>query len=344
MQIKSMLYDNVSDNTQSILKVENLKVFFGITKGIAKKRVGVVKAVDDVSFEVQKGKTIGIVGESGCGKTTTGKAILGMVSASEGKVFFHGRGILSLGRKEHNEIKRKLQMIFQDPYGSLDPRQSAFSIIKEVLVADGVKRTKEQIKEEVNSLLSMVGLPEDMGGRFPHELSGGQRQRIGIARALACRPEIIICDEPVSALDVSIQAQIINLLQGLQQSLGLTYIFVAHDLAVVKHIADQVCIMYLGSIVETMDSDEMFSKPLHPYTKALISAIPVVDYHLERTRKRMELEGEIPSPINRPMGCPFNPRCPHATEQCKKETPQLEVAYGNHMVSCFNYKELMKQH
>ena len=326
-----------------IIKVENLKVHFGLTKGIVKKRIGTVKAVDGVSFSVERGKTIGIVGESGCGKTTTGKAILRMVSSSGGKVYFHNQDVLAMKRKEHDKIKRKIQMIFQDPYGSLDPRQSAFSIIKEVLIADGKKRTAEEITKEVNELLVMVGLSEEMGERFPHELSGGQRQRIGIARALACHPEVIICDEPVSALDVSIQAQIINLLEKLQRELGLTYIFVAHDLAVVRHIADYVCIMYLGNIVEMMDSDEMFTKPLHPYTKALISAIPVVDYHLEKTRKRIELEGETPSPINRPTGCPFHPRCPYAKDKCAKEAPVMDTTDPNHPVCCFYYKDLNKE-
>jgi len=333
-----------SKMNETILEIKDLKVHFAFTKGIAKKQIGTVKAVDGVSFSVDKGKTVGIVGESGCGKTTTGKAILRMVSSSGGKIYFHSEEVLSMKRKDHDKIKRNMQMIFQDPYGSLDPRQSAFSIIKEVLTADGKKRTPKEVKDEVDKLLVMVGLSEEMGERYPHELSGGQRQRIGIARALACHPEVIICDEPVSALDVSIQAQIINLLQNLQDTLGLTYVFVAHDLAVVRHIADQVCIMYLGNIVETMDSDEMFTNPLHPYTMALISAIPLVDYHLEKSRKRIELEGEIPSPINRPSGCPFHPRCPYVTDKCKNETSFLEEAGENHMVSCFNFRSLNKDH
>ena len=332
----------MSEEKKNILEIKDLKVHFPLTKGIGKTVIGTVKAVDGISFNVPKGSTIGIVGESGCGKTTTGKAILRMVSSNGGEVIFNGENVLAMKKKEHNRVKRNIQMIFQDPYGSLDPRQSAFSIIAEVLCADGKKRTKEEISKEVNELLVMVGLSEEMGERYPHELSGGQRQRVGIARALACHPDVIICDEPVSALDVSIQAQIINLLERLQRELGLTYIFVAHDLAVVRHIADEVCVMYLGNIVESFKADDMFRNPLHPYTKALISAIPVVDYHLEKTRSRIQLEGEVPSPINRPSGCPFHPRCPYATERCKTETPLLESAGDRHLVACFNYKESTK--
>ncbi len=324
-----------------ILSVKGLKVYFPLTKGISKTVIGTVKAVDDVSFEIEKGKTLGIVGESGCGKTTTGKAILRMVKSTSGEVLFKNENVLALSKKDHDKIKRKIQMIFQDPYGSLDPRQTAYSIIKEVLISDGKERDSQTIDKEVKKFLNIVGLSEEIGERYPHELSGGQRQRIGIARALACYPEVIICDEPVSALDVSIQAQIINLLKELQQNLGLTYIFVAHDLAVVRHIANQICVMYLGKIVEIMDSDEMYNHSLHPYTKALLSAIPVVDYHLEKKRHRIELEGEVPSPIHCPTGCPFHPRCPHATDRCSKEMPLLESVSDTHSVACFNYKNLI---
>lgn len=317
-----------------LLKVEGLKVHFPLTTGIAKKQIGYVRAVEDVSFEVPRGKTIGVVGESGCGKTTTGKAILRMVNATEGKAFFNGRDLLAMSEKEHKEYRRKIQMIFQDPYGSLDPRQKASSIIREIVVGDDVKRSSEEIDRRVSELLNMVGLSDEIGERYPHEMSGGQRQRVGIARALACNPELIICDEPVSALDVSIQAQIINLLSKLQKELGLTYIFIAHDLAVVRHIADTVNVMYLGKLVEIMDSDEMYSNPCHPYTKALLSAIPIVDYHAEKKRKRIELKGEIPSPIHCPTGCPFNPRCPYADELCTKEMPELQNIGNGHMVAC----------
>lgn len=322
-----------------LLQVEGLKVYFPLTKGIMKTQSGYVKAVDDVSFSVAKGKTLGIVGESGCGKTTTGKAILRMVKATEGKVFFHGKNVLEMPAKEHNRLKRSIQMIFQDPYGSLDPRQTAESIVREVLVEDGKRRSNGEVQAEVSRLLHMVGLSDEIGKRYPHEMSGGQRQRVGIARALACHPELIICDEPVSALDVSIQAQIINLLASLQKELDLTFIFIAHDLAVVRHIADEVCVMYLGKIVERMKADEMYANPLHPYTKALLSAVPIVDYHAERTRRRIELEGEIPSPIHAPSGCPFHPRCPYATEACREKMPELLPVSQEHSVACYRFEE-----
>ena len=321
------------EDKNALLKVDGLSVHFPLTSGFTKKQIGYVRAVDNVSFEVPKGKTIGIVGESGCGKTTTGKAILRMVHATGGKVYFEGKDLLAMNAKEHKAYKRKIQMIFQDPYGSLDPRQKAASIIKEVLVADGDYESSAA-DARVNELLTMVGLSEEIGERYPHEMSGGQRQRVGIARALACDPELIICDEPVSALDVSIQAQIINLLSHLQKELGLSYLFIAHDLAVVRHIADVVNVMYLGKLVEIIDANEMYSNPQHPYTKALLSAIPVVDYYAEKQRKRIQLKGEIPSPINFPSGCPFHPRCPYADEKCKTEMPELVSTGLNHKVAC----------
>lgn len=324
----------MNNDSSCLLKIENVKVHFPLSSGIMKREIGKVRAVDGVSFELPKGKTVGIVGESGCGKTTIGKAILRMVPATEGAIFFAGTDVLGLDRHEHRKIARKIQMIFQDPYGSLDPRQKVSSIIREILVADEAKRSKSEIQKEIDELLPMVGLSDEIGERYPHELSGGQRQRVGIARAIACHPEVIICDEPVSALDVSIQAQIINLLKGLQKTLGLTYVFIAHDLAVVRHIADTVCVMYLGKIVESMGADNMFSKSMHPYTKALISSIPVVDYHIEQKRKRIPLEGEIPSPINAPLGCSFHPRCRYATEICKQKTPVLQELDINHKVAC----------
>ena len=267
-----------------LLKVEALKVHFPLTRGIAKTRIGFVRAVEDASFEIPRGKTIGVVGESGCGKTTTGKAILRMVDATDGKVYFNNNEMLGMPNKEHKRFRRRIQMIFQDPYSSLDPRQTAASIIKEILIGGRIKRTPREINAEVTKLLEMVGLSDEIGERYPHEMSGGQRQKVGIARALAYNPELIICDEPVSALDVSIQAQIINLLKNLQTELGLTYLFIAHDLAVVRHIADVVYVMYLGKIIEKMDSDDMYQNSMHPYTKALLSAIPVVAYHTEKRR------------------------------------------------------------
>lgn len=326
------------DTREILLSIEGLKVYFPLSKGIMKKHDGFVRAVDDVSFSVSKGKTLGIVGESGCGKTTTGKAILRMVQATEGKIYFCGEDVLQMSKSAHNRIKRRIQMIFQDPYGSLDPRQTAESIIREILIEDGKKRSKAEIRNEVSSLLTMVGLSDEIGKRYPHEMSGGQRQRVGIARALACHPDLIICDEPVSALDVSIQAQIINLLVNLQKELGLTFIFIAHDLAVVRHIADEVCVMYLGKIVERMPAEEMYANPMHPYTKALLSAVPVVDYHAERQRKRIELEGEIPSPIHAPSGCPFHPRCPYATDKCKTTMPNLRSVSEAHSVACYRFE------
>ena len=321
-----------------LLKVEALKVHFALTRGIAKTRIGFVRAVEDASFEIPRGKTIGVVGESGCGKTTTGKAILRMVDATDGKVYFNNNEMLGMPNKEHKRFRRRIQMIFQDPYSSLDPRQTAASIIKEILIGDRIKRTPREINAEVTKLLEMVGLSDEIGERYPHEMSGGQRQRVGIARALACNPELIICDEPVSALDVSIQAQIINLLKNLQTELGLTYLFIAHDLAVVRHIADVVYVMYLGKIIEKMDSDDMYQNSMHPYTKALLSAIPVVDYHTEKKRKRLELKGEVPSPINCPTGCPFHPRCLYAEKICSEKMPELRMVSKSHEVACHLYE------
>ncbi len=321
-----------------LLKVEALKVHFPLTRGIAKTRIGFVRAVEDASFEIPRGKTIGVVGESGCGKTTTGKAILRMVDATDGKVYFNNNEMLGMPNKEHKRFRRRIQMIFQDPYSSLDPRQTAASIIKEILIGGRIKRTPREINAEVTKLLEMVGLSDEIGERYPHEMSGGQRQRVGIARALACNPELIICDEPVSALDVSIQAQIINLLKNLQTELGLTYLFIAHDLAVVRHIADVVYVMYLGKIIEKMDSDDMYQNSMHPYTKALLSAIPVVDYHTEKKRKRLELKGEVPSPINCPTGCPFHPRCLYAEKICSEKMPELRMVSKSHEVACHLYE------
>lgn len=326
---------NVEQNTP-LLKVENLKMYFPLTKGFMSKQYGVVKAVDDVSFEIQKGKTLGIVGESGCGKTTTGRCILRIYEATGGKIYFNGEDILKMSEKQFSEYRRDIQMIFQDPYGSLDPRQTIFSIIKEVYVEDGKPHKEKEIKEKVEELLMTVELSPELGYRYPHEMSGGQRQRLGIARALACNPDLIVCDEPVSSLDVSIQAQIINLFKNLQKQRQLTYIFIAHDLAVVRIIADVIVVMYLGRVVEMVDANELYIHPMHPYTKSLLSAIPVVDYNTERQRKRIILQGEVPSPIYAPSGCLFHTRCPYATEQCSKIAPELKGVGGGHYVACFN--------
>lgn len=322
-------------NKGPILKVEHLKMYFPLSKGFMKKADGVVKAVDDISFTVEKGKTLGIVGESGCGKTTTGKCILQINKPTEGKILYRGQDLIAMDRKELKDCRRDIQMIFQDPFGSLDPRQTAFSIIKEVLIEKGGYHGADEIRNKVNELLVKVGLSEEMGERYPHEMSGGQRQRLGIARALACDPEIIICDEPVSALDVSIQAQIINLFKELQRELGLTYIFVAHDLAVVRHIADVIAVMYLGRIMEMMEAVELYKNPMHPYSQALLSAIPIVDYYEEQKRERILLKGEVPSPIHAPSGCPFHPRCPYAADICRKEPPELKDMGNGHYVACY---------
>jgi oligopeptide transport system ATP-binding protein len=319
-----------------LLKVENLRMYFPLRKALIAKENAFIKAVDGIDFSVTRGETFGLVGESGCGKTTTGKCILRIYKPTSGKICYQSTDISELSEKEMHIYRRDIQLIFQDPYGSLDPRQSVFSIIKEALTADNQSRSKGQIRERVEELLRTVELDPQMGGRYPHEMSGGQRQRIGIARALACSPKLIVCDEPVSALDVSIQAQIINLFKKLQEQLGLTYVFIAHDLAVVHHISSIIAVMYLGKIVEIMDADDIYTSPLHPYTKALLSAVPTTDFYVEQKRTRIVLPGEVPSPINVPSGCPFHPRCSYVTEVCKKTMPELRSFGGGHSVACHN--------
>lgn len=322
----------------NILEVENLKMYFPVSVGNSK---AVVKAVDDVSFSIERGKTYGLVGESGCGKTTTGKCILRVFKPTGGVVRYEGKDIANSTMRQLAPIRRDIQLIFQDPYGSLDPRQSIASILKEAISADHRKHSKEELNSRAKELLELVELSEEMMTRYPHELSGGQRQRLGIARALACNPKLIVCDEPVSALDVSIQAQIVNLFKRLQKQLSLTYLFIAHDLAVVKHIADSIGVMYLGNLVETMDAEEFHRNPMHPYTQALLSAVPITDYDVEKTRERIVLQGEVPSPINAPSGCPFHPRCIYATDKCKQCKPKLETVAANHQVACFHVQELL---
>ncbi len=319
-----------------ILEVNNLKMHFPVKKGFFNKTVGYVKAVDNVTFSIERGKTFGLVGESGCGKTTVGKSVLRIYCPSEGEVIYNGKHIENLTEREMKDIRREIQMIFQDPYSSLDPRQSLESILLEALKCDGKPHLRADLDKRIDELMVQVGLDPIMKDRYPHELSGGQRQRLGIARALACSPTLIVCDEPVSALDVSIQAQVINLLKDLQQELGITYLFIAHDLAVVKNIADNIAVMYLGHIMETMESSEIYEHSMHPYTKALLSAVPITDYYAEKKRQRIQLEGEVPSPINAPSGCPFHPRCPYATEECKKTMPELKERRPNHFVACHN--------
>lgn len=327
----------------NLLEVKDLKMYFPVHEGFFARKVADVKAVDGVSFAIQKGKTFGLVGESGCGKTTTGKCILRIYDPTSGEIRYKGRNIAHASKMQITPFRREIQLIFQDPYSSLDPRQSVAMILREAIIEDHARHTPSEIKSRVDELLCTVELDPSMRDRYPHEMSGGQRQRLGIARALACNPELIVCDEPVSALDVSIQAQVINLLKKLQNEYGLTYLFVAHDLAVVRHIADEIGVMYLGKIVEKMDAAELYSNPLHPYTKALMSAVPITDYYEEQKRHRIILEGEVPSPIHAPKGCPFNPRCRYATEQCRRVMPEMQQVGENHLIACHNWKAAQAQ-
>jgi peptide/nickel transport system ATP-binding protein len=318
----------------TLLEVNNLRMYFPVTQGIFRRKVGEVKAVDDVSFKIRKGEVMGIVGESGCGKTTIGRCILRIHRPTTGHIIFKDQDIADIPSDKVRDLRRQIQLIFQDPYSSLDPRQSAGSIVGEALKIHRLCRNKEELGNRVNELFAMVGLDPEMTNRYPHEFSGGQRQRIGIARALSCSPSFLVCDEPISALDVSIQAQIINLLQELKERLGLTYLLIAHDLSVIRHISDTVAVMYLGHIVEITGCEELYSNPLMPYTKALLSAVPIPDPSVEKKRERIILKGEVPSPLNPPSGCPFHPRCWMAIPDCSKEVPLLRQVSPNHMVAC----------
>ena len=319
--------------SENLIEVKNLCKYFPA----GKKRT--LKAVDNVSLTIAKGETLGLVGESGCGKTTCGRTILKLYPQTSGQIFFDGQEVSNIKGKALLNFKKRAQMIFQDPYSSLDPRMTIAEIISEGMTVHNHLSNQEK-QEKVNELLGTVGLTEDYANRFAHELSGGQRQRIGIARALAVEPEFIVCDEPISALDVSIQAQIINLLIKLQKENHLTYLFISHDLSVVRHISDRVGIMYLGSMVELGSSQAIFGQPLHPYTKALISAIPEADPDSEKTRKRIPLEGEVPSPIDPPSGCKFRPRCAYATDKCAQEIPTWEEAAPGHFVACHHWRQV----
>ncbi len=318
-----------------LLEVNNLKMYFPVnSRGIVPRHVADVKAVDDISFFVRKGETLGVVGESGCGKTTVGRSIMQVYKITQGEIIFEGTDLAQLSPRRMRGMRRRLQMIFQDPYSSLNPRMTAGSIIGEPIRIHNMTSGRGDYVDQVEELLRVVGLNPYMRDRYPHEFSGGQRQRIGMARALAVRPSLIICDEPVSALDVSIQAQVINLLEDLQEQFDLTYLFIAHDLSVVRHISDRVAVMYLGKIVEVATREELYENPLHPYTRALLSAVPIPDPIVERQRERIVLTGDVPSPINPPSGCRFHTRCPIAIDVCSEEDPEFRNVGGDHWVAC----------
>ncbi|MBU5210092.1 MULTISPECIES: ABC transporter ATP-binding protein [Heyndrickxia] len=316
---------------EPLLKVEHLKKNFPIRGGVFSKQIGTVKAVDDISFTIHKGETLGLVGESGCGKSTTGRMLLRLLEPSEGKIIFEGNDITKLSNRELRKIRGKMQMIFQDPYASLNPRHTIERILEEPLLVHGVK-DKEARQRKVRELLEIVGLNSYHATRYPHQFSGGQRQRIGIARALSLNPKLIIADEPVSALDVSIQAQVLNLMKDLQKNFDLTYLFIAHDLGVVRHISDRVGVMYLGRMVELAESEEVYQNPKHPYTQALLSAVPIAD--VDYKKERIVLQGDVPSPANPPSGCTFHTRCPLAFEKCAVERPLFKEVEAGHFAAC----------
>jgi oligopeptide/dipeptide ABC transporter ATP-binding protein len=322
---------NQKNFDKKLVEVNDLKMYFPIRRGVFSKVVGHVRAVDGVSFDIFEGETLGLVGESGCGKTTTGRVILRLLRASEGRVSFRGRDLMAMGRRELRFLRREMQIIFQDPYSSLNPRMTVGGMLSEALKIHGIARGKES-QERINELLIFVGLSPVHANRYPHEFSGGQRQRIGIARALSTSPSLIIADEPVSALDVSIQAQILNLMQDLQKKLKLTYLFIAHDLSVVEHISDRIAVMYLGKVVELAPANQLYQEPLHPYTMALMSAVPVADPKVKK--KRIFLEGDVPSPANPPPGCAFHPRCKYAASECKEVIPPLENVRNGSFAAC----------
>ena len=319
----------------TLVEVRNMKMYFPVTAGIVFQRtVAEIKAVDDVSFSIRKGETLGLVGESGCGKTTTGRCILQLYKPTGGDVFFEGQRLNDLDNGSMRVMRRQMQIIFQDPYGSLNPRMTCGDIVGEPLIVHKLTSGRGEYRDRVTELLQITGLSPYMADRYPHEFSGGQRQRIGIARALAVNPSFIVCDEPVSALDVSIQAQVINLLEELQEQFQLTYLFIAHDLSVVRHISDRVAVMYLGHIVEVANRNELYENPLHPYTRALLSAVPIPDPVVESERERIILTGDVPSPMSPPEGCVFHTRCPIMIDDCRQELPELREVSPEHWVAC----------
>jgi len=322
--------------TADLLTVKNLKKYYPITGGVLGREIGTVKAVDDVSFSVRKGETLGLVGESGCGKSTTGRSILRLIEPTDGEITFDGKNVSSMSREELRKVRRDMQIVFQDPFASLNPRHNVEKIMEEPLIVHGIGTPAER-KKRVHEMLEVVGLNSYHAKRYPHQFSGGQRQRIGIARALMLNPKLIVADEPVSALDVSIQSQVLNLMQDLQRDMGLTYLFIAHDLSVVRHISDRVGVMYLGRMVELTTSTQLYDNPLHPYTQALLSAVPTPDP--EAKRERIILQGDVPSPANPPSGCTFHTRCPHVKDVCRSVRPEFLDAGNGHFVACHLYNQ-----